>query len=68
MHHKHTRLPLFSCFTARRSSPEGAAMQAQRAKLPMSGLRQQLSATLAASDAVVVSGETGSGKTTQVCC
>jgi ABC-type taurine transport system ATPase subunit len=41
-------------------------MQAQRAKLPMAGLRQQLADTLAGSDAVVVSGETGSGKTTQV--
>lgn len=41
-------------------------MQAQRAKLPMSGLRQQLAETLATADAVVVSGETGSGKTTQV--
>jgi HrpA-like RNA helicase len=41
-------------------------MQAQRAKLPMAGLRQQLADTLATADAVVVSGETGSGKTTQV--
>lgn len=41
-------------------------MQAQRAKLPMCGLKQQLADTLAGSDAVVVSGETGSGKTTQV--
>lgn len=42
-------------------------MQAQRAKLPMAGMRQQLADTLATADAVVVSGETGSGKTTQVC-
>jgi hypothetical protein len=32
----------------------------------MAGLRQQLADTLATADAVVVSGETGSGKTTQV--
>jgi hypothetical protein len=47
-------------------------MQQQRAKLPMAGLRQQIAEALAGSDAVVISGETGSGKTTQVrrgsCC
>jgi HrpA-like RNA helicase len=41
-------------------------MQQQRAKLPMAGLRQQIAEALAGSDAVVISGETGSGKTTQV--
>jgi hypothetical protein len=41
-------------------------MQQQRAKLPMAALRQQIAGALAGSDAVVISGETGSGKTTQV--
>jgi HrpA-like RNA helicase len=41
-------------------------MQQQLAKLPMAGLRAQIAEALAGSDAVVISGETGSGKTTQV--
>ena len=41
-------------------------MRQQRSRLPMTGLKQQIAEALASRDALVVSGETGSGKTTQV--
>lgn len=49
-----------------RSSPEGAKWQKARAGLPAAALREQLKDCLLTNDVVVVSGETGSGKTTQV--
>jgi ATP-dependent RNA helicase DHX29 len=49
-----------------RGGEEGARWQAERARLPVSELRAPLAAALASHDVVVVSGETGSGKTTQV--
>jgi len=50
----------------RRRSPDGKRWTAERAQLPMAGMREGLAEALAAADVVVVSGETGSGKTTQV--
>lgn len=49
-----------------RGSEEGRRWQAARDKLPVIEIRAPLLAALRSSDAVVVSGETGSGKTTQV--
>lgn len=49
-----------------RDSKEGADWQAVRAKLPAAALRSQLQEALDQHDVVIVSGETGSGKTTQV--
>ena len=41
-------------------------MEAERRTLPITAIRAQLLAALRTADAVVVSGETGSGKSTQV--
>lgn len=49
-----------------RGSAAGAAMQAARDALPIAQLRGEVLAALQAHDAVVVSGDTGCGKTTQV--
>lgn len=49
-----------------RSSSEGKSRQSQRGKLPASLLRHDLLEHLQNQDVVVVSGETGSGKTTQI--
>ncbi len=49
-----------------RSSSEGAKWQQDRARLPVLTIRQDLLAQLAEHDVVVVSGDTGCGKTTQV--
>jgi len=49
-----------------RSSSEGAEWQKSRGNLPASALREQLREKLQSQDVLVVSGETGSGKTTQV--
>ncbi|PRW58696.1 helicase domain-containing [Chlorella sorokiniana] len=49
-----------------RASEEGQRWVAERAKLPVVEIREQLVAALQAHDVCVVSGETGSGKTTQV--
>ncbi len=49
-----------------RNSPEGAQWQKSRGNLPASALREQLREQLPTQDVLVVSGETGSGKTTQV--
>ncbi len=49
-----------------RSSREGAQWQQDRARLPVLTIRQDLLAQLAEHDVVVVSGDTGCGKTTQV--
>ena len=43
-----------------------AEVQAQRAKLPVCAEEQVIMETIAANDFVIISGETGSGKTTQV--
>lgn len=49
-----------------RSSREGSQWQQDRARLPVLTIRQDLLARLAEHDVVVVSGDTGCGKTTQV--
>ena len=49
-----------------RDSPEGAQWQKDRAKLPVLAIRADLLTQLAQHDVVVVSGDTGCGKTTQV--
>ena len=49
--------------TAFRASPEGRRWQEERGQLPIVAIREQLLSALRESDAVVVSGETGSGKT-----
>lgn len=49
-----------------RSSSEGAKWQQDRARLPVLTIRQDLLKQLADHDVVVVSGDTGCGKTTQV--
>ncbi|DBA76164.1 TPA: hypothetical protein ACH3X1_009895 [Trebouxia sp. C0004] len=49
-----------------RSSREGGQWQQDRARLPVLTIRQDLLAQLAEHDVVVVSGDTGCGKTTQV--
>ena len=49
-----------------RNSSEGAKWQQVRARLPVLSIRQDLLAQLAEHDVVVVSGDTGCGKTTQV--
>jgi len=41
-------------------------MEAERRTLPITAIRTQLLTALRTADAVVVSGETGSGKSTQV--
>lgn len=48
------------------SSSEGAKWQQDRARLPVLTIRQDLLTQLADHDVVVVSGDTGCGKTTQV--
>ena len=50
----------------RRASPHVAARRAQRARLPAFERRDELLAAVDASNALVVSGETGCGKTTQL--
>ncbi|KAI3433652.1 hypothetical protein D9Q98_003461 [Chlorella vulgaris] len=49
-----------------RASEEGRQWLADRGRLPVTEVRQQLIEALSCHDVVVVSGETGSGKTTQV--
>ena len=49
-----------------RNSSEGAKWQQDRARLPVLMIRQDLLTQLADHDVVVVSGDTGCGKTTQV--
>jgi ATP-dependent RNA helicase DHX29 len=49
-----------------RNSSQGAEWQKSRGNLPASALREQLRQMLQNQDVLVVSGETGSGKTTQV--
>lgn len=49
-----------------RSSSEGAKWQQDRARLPVLTIQQDLLKQLADHDVVVVSGDTGCGKTTQV--
>lgn len=49
-----------------RGSKEGAQWQQDRARLPVRAIRQDLLSQLAQQDVVVVSGDTGCGKTTQV--
>ncbi len=49
-----------------RNSREGGQWQQDRARLPVLTIRQDLLAQLAEHDVVVVSGDTGCGKTTQV--
>lgn len=49
-----------------RSSSEGAKWQQDRARLPVLTIRQDLLKQLADHDVIVVSGDTGCGKTTQV--
>ena len=49
-----------------RNSAEGIKWQKARDGLPAAMLREQLKERLATQDVIVVSGETGSGKTTQV--
>ena len=49
-----------------RSRREGSQWQQDRARLPGLTIRQDLLAQLAEHDVVVVSGDTGCGKTTQV--
>lgn len=49
-----------------RSSSEGGKWQQDRARLPVLSIRHDLLAQLADHDVVVVSGDTGCGKTTQV--
>ena len=49
-----------------RDSPEGAQWQKDRARLPVLAIRPDLLTQLAQHDVVVVSGDTGCGKTTQV--
>lgn len=50
----------------RRSSPQGVRWCVVRADLPIAAVRESVTEALEKSDVVVVSGETGSGKTTQV--
>ena len=50
-----------------RSSKEGAKWQQDRARLPVLAIKQDLLTQLQQHDVVVVSGDTGCGKTTQVC-
>eukprot|EP00887_Chlorella_sp_A99_P005373 scaffold1.g5373.t1 len=49
-----------------RDSEEGRRWSVERGRLPVFAIRQQLLEALAVGDVVVVGGETGSGKTTQV--
>ena len=49
-----------------RASPAGVQWQADRGRLPVTEIRGPLLEALSRHDVVVVSGETGSGKTTQV--
>jgi ATP-dependent RNA helicase DHX29 len=51
---------------AREQSPAYADIAAQRSSLPIAAVRSDIAAALHASDALVVCGETGCGKTTQV--
>lgn len=51
-----------------RRSSEGAKWQQDRGRLPVLTIRHDLLAQLADHDVVVVSGDTGCGKTTQVEC
>ena len=48
-------------------SQEGAKWQQDRARLPVLSIKQDLLSQLLQHDVVVVSGDTGCGKTTQVC-
>lgn len=57
---------LRSEFLRRQSSPSYQAMLAQRRTLPIATFRQQIIDTLAESQIVVLSGETGCGKSTQL--
>mgnify|MGYP002413603269 CR=1 FL=1 len=57
---------LLSQLTAQRQSPEFTKMLAFRKKLPSYSRRAELVAALRSSQVLVVSGETGCGKTTQV--
>jgi len=57
---------LLSQLTAQRQSPEFTKMLAFRKKLPSYSRRTELVAALRSSQVLVVSGETGCGKTTQV--
>lgn len=50
-----------------RDSKEGAEWQEKRQQLPVVQIRAGLLAALAEHDLVVVGGDTGCGKTTQVC-
>ncbi len=47
-------------------SQEGGAMRAARAALPIAAIHDELLAALAEQDVVLVCGDTGCGKTTQV--
>ena len=49
------------------NSQEGAKWQQDRARLPVLSIKQDLLSQLQQHDVVVVSGDTGCGKTTQVC-
>ncbi len=48
------------------TSPPGVAMLASRRGLPISSIRESVAAALQQHDVIVVSGDTGCGKTTQV--
>ncbi len=49
------------------ASSAGQAMRAARDKLPIRAVQEPLRAALAAHDVILVCGDTGCGKTTQVC-
>jgi ATP-dependent RNA helicase DHX29 len=51
---------------AREQSPAYAAIAAQRSSLPIAAVRADVAAALLASDTLVICGDTGCGKTTQV--
>jgi ATP-dependent RNA helicase DHX29 len=53
-------------FSNRQASPAYQTMLEQRQKLPIASFRQQIIETLDASQVVVLSGETGCGKSTQL--
>ncbi|KAK9835371.1 hypothetical protein WJX81_005267 [Elliptochloris bilobata] len=53
-------------WAARQATPEAAALAASRAALPIAAFREEILAAIDSNQVVLVAGETGCGKTTQV--